>query len=418
MKITLLATGSRGDVQPFLALGVGLLAAGHEVDFATNFHYAEWAQSYGVNVLPIQWDIRSVFSTPEAQAMINKGNFIADFRYLNKVALSTYSLAQNESWQVLQGAENLVYSALSPWGYHIAEKLKIPSICGMLHLMTPTRYFPCQFVEVDLGGEWNRMTHFLAVQFVWLFVARPSNTFRRKLGLRPIYLPDNPFLRLSRSKATMLYNLSPTVIPRPMDWSPNIHMHGYWFLPAAANWQPPRELVSFIENGAPPIYIGFGSMTNLQAEEMTKLVIKALEICGQRAVFVGGWGGLSPKDLPESLFFASDVPHDWLFPRMAAVVHHGGMGTTAANLRAGIPGVVVAHMQDQPYWGEKIHKLGVAPKHLMRKNLTPEKLAERITIAVNDAGMRQRAAEVAANIFAEDGVGETVRIIENTFSKT
>lgn len=418
MRVTCLATGSRGDVQPFLALAVGLKGAGHEVDFATNFHYADWVQSYGVRCLPIQWDIRDVFCTPEAQAMIQHGNILSDLRYLNKVAMTTYDLAQNESWKVLQGAQNVLFSALSPWGYHIAEKLKVPALCAMLHIMTPTRYFPCQFFEVDLGGEWNRMTHFLTVQFAWWFVAQKSNAFRRRLGLKPILVPDNPFMRLSRAHAPMLYNLSPVVIPRPPDWPENIHMHGYWFLPPTPGWQPAPELLDFIQAGDPPVYIGFGSMTNLQAEEMTHLVIDALAKCGQRAVFASGWGGLCARDLPDTVFFINDVPHEWLFPCMAAVVHHGGMGTTAAQLRAGVPGFAVAHMQDQPYWGWKLHKLGVSPKPLLRAKLTAAKLAERIDQAIHDPEIQRRAAELGVKIRAEVGVGDTVRVIEQVFGST
>jgi UDP:flavonoid glycosyltransferase YjiC (YdhE family) len=209
-----------------------------------------------------------------------------------------------------------------------------------------------------------------------------------------------------------LYGFSPSVIPAPADWSNDHHVTGFWFLDSAADWTPPQDLVTFLQAGSPPVYIGFGSMTTRKPEETTDLVIKALHQTNQRAILVSGWGGLQKTDLPDSVFMIDSIPHAWLFPRVAAVVHHGGAGTTAAGLRAGVPSIVIPFFADQPYWGGRVADLGVGPTPIPRKKLTVERLAQAIQIAVTDEAMRQRAVDLGLRIQAEDGVARAVEIIQ------
>lgn len=190
-----------------------------------------------------------------------------------------------------------------------------------------------------------------------------------------------------------------------------IQVTGYWFLDRPAGWQPTAELVDFIEAGPPPVYVGFGSMNNREAEVMARTVVDALAMAKQRAVIATGWGSLGDAALPETVFKVDAVPHDWLFPRMAAVVHHGGAGTTAEGLRAGVPSVIVPFIVDQPFWGARIRALGVGPDPIPLRRLTAGRLAQAIRSAATDPGMRQRARHLGAALRAEDGLACAVKLL-------
>jgi UDP:flavonoid glycosyltransferase YjiC (YdhE family) len=210
----------------------------------------------------------------------------------------------------------------------------------------------------------------------------------------------------------VLYGFSPSVIPAPGDWKADIHVTGYWTLESSEEWAPPRELTNFLDEGLPPVYIGFGSMSNRQPEETANLVTKALEICGKRAILLSGWGGLQKADLPDTILMLDSVPHTWLFPRLSCVVHHGGAGTTGAGLRAGVPSIIVPFFGDQPFWGKRVAELGVGPAPIPRKQLTATRLAAAIQEAVSDTPIRQQAADLGRKIQAEDGISNAVEIIQ------
>ena len=210
----------------------------------------------------------------------------------------------------------------------------------------------------------------------------------------------------------VLYGFSPAVIPVPADWDGNTHVTGYWFVDEIDGWTPPSALLDFLEAGTPPVYIGFGSMSNRNPRETAELIIRALKQIGQRAILLSGWGGLHSEDLPDSIFMIDSIPHSWLFPRVAAVVHHGGASTTAAGLRAGIPSVIVPFFGDQPFWGRRVAELGVGPNPIPRGKLTSERLANAIQQAVTDKGMHERAASLGAKIQTEDGIARAAEVIE------
>jgi sterol 3beta-glucosyltransferase len=215
-----------------------------------------------------------------------------------------------------------------------------------------------------------------------------------------------------------LYAYSPHVVPRPDDWPAHHVVTGYWFLPPPAEWQPSEELRAFLSAGPPPVYIGFGSMMTQDPQKTTALVTQALSQAGQRAVLVGGWGALEGgSSHSEDLLFINDVPHHWLFPQMAAVVHHGGAGTTGAALRSGVPSIVVPFSFDQHFWGDRVAKMGVGPRPLPYPKLTAQSLAAAITQAIGDPGMRERAAGLGANIQQEQGTAQALEHIHRVLSK-
>jgi UDP:flavonoid glycosyltransferase YjiC (YdhE family) len=238
---------------------------------------------------------------------------------------------------------------------------------------------------------------------------------KKVLGLPPAPIMG-PFKTKPLQMTPILYGYSPSVIPQPKDWEERNRVTGYWFVDEDHDWEPPQALEAFLADGPPPVYVGFGSMTSRNPEKTADIVLKALKKTGQRAVIFSGWGGLRKDDVPPSVFMTEDVPHAWLFPRMAAIVHHGGAGTTASGLRSGVPSILVPFFGDQPFWGQRVADLGVGPQPIPYKKLSVDGLAEAIKIAVENSEMRDLAASLGSKIQAEDGVTCAVEHIQRSLT--
>jgi UDP:flavonoid glycosyltransferase YjiC (YdhE family) len=416
MKIAIMASGSRGDVQPYVALSKGLQNAGHDVRLVTAENFKGLAQSAGVPIRTTRGDVQAVAESPEMRALIEKGDFIGMTQLQAKALKAAAVPLAEDALAAAQGID-LILTGLGGLfnGIAIAEKLNIPLMQAYLVPMTPTRDFPSVLLPaagLPLPPPLARASHYLTQQAIWQGVRAADKIAREQvLGMppAPFFGPlGNPRLR----QMSVLYGFSPSVIARPSDWGSRIHVTGYWFLDEARDWTPPSALLEFLERGPAPVYIGFGSMGSRKPEETTDIVLKALTQTKQRAVLSSGWGGLRANTLPEHVFMLGSIPHAWLFPRMAAVVHHGGAGTTAAGLRASVPSIIVPFFGDQPFWGQRVAALGVGPQPIPRKNLTAEALAHAIQIAVSDAQMQRKAAELGEKIRAEDGIGAAVKQIE------
>lgn len=412
--IAVLATGSRGDVQPFLALAVGLLRCGHAVRFVSNSIHADLALAYGLETRRITWDPRP---SMRLQAILAKER--NPFRYIRGQMENTrrvYTLAQQESYDACQDADGLIFSVLSPWGYSIAERTGIPCMAGMIHPLERTREFPMQMIQANLGGGLNWLSHLLAEQLFQLLSGGEINKFRHSLGLRVQRFPTNLLGSLRQENIPLLCNLSPTVIPRPQDWPERIHMHGYWFLPVPPGWTPSPGLTAFLTDGEPPVYIGFGSMVTGEALRISRMVDEALEATGLRGLLYEGWGGLTEAGFTKArIQTVGEMPHDWLFKKVSAVIHHGGAGTTASALHAGIPQVVVAHMQDQSYWGRKMHELGVSPPPLNSARISAAAVKKAMRTVCEDKAMQECARGIGTAIRAEQGLEKTLAVIEAYF---
>ena len=306
-------------------------------------------------------------------------------------------------------------------GYAVAEKLGIPAYSAYVQPLTPTRFItnclcPALPSWMDVGGLYSLVSYYGAGQFLWQLLRRSVNEGRREV----LGLPALPFFGPSPkmfSDWPTLYGYSSAVVPTPPDWGDKNHVTGYWFLDNPSGWQPPAGLVAFLEAGPPPVYIGFGSMHNQNAEQVTKLVIEALRRAGQRGILMTGWGGMNQRSNSDDVFLVETVSHDWLFPRTAAIVHHGGAGTTAAALRAGVPSLVVPFMADQPFWGQRVFDLGAGPRPIPRKQLTVERLAAGIERAVSDARIQLRAASLGRHLRNENGIGNAIDVFENRLLK-
>jgi sterol 3beta-glucosyltransferase len=241
--------------------------------------------------------------------------------------------------------------------------------------------------------------------------AQLANRVRRELvGLPPLRYSD-VFGDLIAQQTPVIYGFSEHLLPRPADYAPSIEITGFWFLDREEGWQPSPDLEAFLADGAPPVYIGFGSMADREPEQAARIVIEALQRSGQRGILASGWAGLKAENLPASVLRIDETPHDWLFPHVAAVVHHGGVGTVAAALRAGVPQIVVPFSADQPLWAELVYRRGVGPQPIARRRLTAARLADAIGAVHADTQIHASTARLASALRAEDGVGRAINAV-------
>jgi sterol 3beta-glucosyltransferase len=416
MHITIVALGSRGDVQPYIALGKGLQRAGHEVTLLAGDEFEAFITENGLGFFPLGFRVRETVSESEGTRAMLEGRIglIRGMRQLFRALQSTIQQILASTWEACKDAEAVIFSTLGMSAYHVAERQRIPAFWALtMPAFSRTRSLPSPlFPTIPSGSHLNFLSHVLAEQSWQRLLGGYFNGWRKKqLGLPPIPLRQWPYGQLHGEPVPMLYGYSPAAIPRPPDWGEHIHVTGYWFLEQAQDWPPPAALVDFLNAGPPPVYVGFGSMAPRRAEETTAIVVEALKQSGQRGVLCSGWAGIGGGDLPDTILVIDAAPHDWLFPRMAAVVHHGGAGTVAAGLRAGVPTIVVPFAGDQPFWAAQVKRLDVGPAPIPRKRLTAERLAKAIFAAATDVPMRRRAADLGERIRAEDGVGEAAAII-------
>jgi len=413
MNIALFASGSQGDVQPYIALAVALKRAGHSVRLVSSQTFAQPARAQGLEFWSQPGDVQALMATPEMRAVLEKGNLLAINAHASKYAVQVAPGGAEVGLEAARGMDLLI-AGLGGLDLALAlsEKLDVPVIQAYVFPLTPTRAFPAPLFPAalsKLGGPFNHFSYILFQQMMRLSTRSSSAVARRTLGL-----PTQPSsaYRLKRLvELPILYGFSPSVIAPPADW-PRAEVTGYWFLEPAPDWTPPPALSAFLEAGPPPVYVGFGSMGNRNPQQTAALVLEALQKSGQRAVMLSGWSGMSGENLPDTVHLINDVPHAWLFPRMAAVVHHGGAGTTAAGLRAGIPNIVVPFFGDQGFWGARVASLGVGPTPIPRKQLTAQNLAGALERMVADSDMRSKAAILGAKIQAEDGLARAVAVIE------
>lgn len=412
MKITILTAGTRGDIQPYLSLAIRLKQAGYEVMLGAPSNFDGFVGEHGVPFAPLRADYYQLMDSPEGQAL-KSGNPIRVMQHMRTTVFPLMRKLMDDTWQAAQGADAIIYHPKLFTTPHIGEKLNIPVIlAATVPILTPTGSFPAPGVfNRNLGATFNRLTY-KAMDLATRSFKGIVKDFRREVLALPEQSKAVKGNILNGQPIPVLYCYSQHVVPVPTDWDGTAHVTGYWWLDEAADWQPPKELQAFLAAGDAPVYVGFGSMIAESPEQTTRVVIEALQQSGQRGVIASGWGGLRPADLPPNIYLLKEAPHEWLFPRMRAVVHHGGAGTTAAGLRAGKPTVICPFIADQPFWGSQVAALGAGPTPVPQKQMTADKLAMAIRTAATDTPMRQRAEAVGKQLATEDGVGNALRVIE------
>lgn len=419
MKISIITFGSRGDVQPHIALGAGLQAAGHQVRLVTHELFEPLVRRLGMDFFPVQVNPRAIVEDEQGKQWLGSGNnFLQFFRRFSRIAAPLIRQAMLDCWQACQGSNAIICSPLALCvTSSIAEKLDIPCWIGAGQPLTPTGAFAIPFFPpaptwLPARASYHRLSYTLSARLFWQLLRAPINQARQEL----LNLPPLPatwlYEQIREQRLPVLYYYSPSILPSPPDWGNRYCVTGYWFLHDDGDWQPSQALLDFLASGAPPVYVGFGSMNTQQAEKITEIVLEALARTKQRAVLSAGWGNIGGNsNLPDNVFKVEFVPHDWLFPQMAAVVQHGGAGTMAACLRAGVPPVVIPFFGDQPFWARRFHALGLTPQPIPQKRLTTERLTRAISTATSDEALQERVKAISERIRAEDGVARAVEIL-------
>lgn len=418
MHITILALGSHGDVWPFAVLGGALRRAGHDVRLSTFESFAPMAAQFDLDLHPVQGDAAALMQADGGLALSEAGRSIPRLYRALRQSFGAQAEAYGRAFgQPALRETDLIVNQL-PGGLYATdlvdkarlEGTQVSLVHGSVIPLARTGAFPMVAFPRALSfiPGYNALTYRIAEQLVWQMYRKAVNGWRRET----LNLPPTPFLgNMSLDGTPVLNAFSRYLVPRPPDWGANVHVTGFWYVDDERDWQAPEALRRFLDDGPPPVFIGFGSMPVRRPQETTALLLEAVRRSGQRAILHAGWAGLQSDALPPDVFAIGYTPYGWLFPRVAAIVHHGGSGTTGAALRAGVPALVVPFIFDQHFWGHRLKALGVGPEPLPFKTLAAPALAEALRRMVHDETMRRTAAELGEKVRAEPGVARAVELI-------
>lgn len=412
VNITILTYGSRGDVQPFLPLSLGLMTRGHSVKLAAPSRFKDLVEGYGIQFV-------SLAGEPEdlSRRLNNAGyNFIKMVREMMDHAVEIGADVLRQTEEASRDADLIIHTFSHAVGAHtLAREKNIPDIhIQTFPMFAPTGDYPNVALPDLKLRALNRFTHFASQKITWWTSSFGFEQVRRRAGLpnRKLYFPfdDDPL----RPPTPILCAWSPNIIPPSSDWKSNVHVTGYYFLDVDNSYQPSVELQNFLDAGEPPVCISFGSMVNRDAEPIDKIVRDALKGTNNRGIILSGWSEVKHRESNDVLYLNA-IPHDWLLPQCKMIIHHGGAGTTSAGLRAGIPNIVIPFTADQPFWGNRVHVMGAGPKPILVKNLSVENLTQAI-VEAEDPVVRKRAQIIGQGIRSENGVKCAVELIESSLS--
>jgi sterol 3beta-glucosyltransferase len=412
VHITIVTAGTQGDIQPMLALAVGLQQAGFEVRFCAHSHFQPFVERYSVPFFSI-WTNSPVQVQRDEHGRKRKSRVATLLHVLRRP--NEFSPSElNRLSEACQSTDAVILAPLAGTVYHVVEQLRLPCCVAWLHPQFPTRFVPSLvgLPMLPLGPAYNWFTHIFMQAIFWLPTRSWTNRWRTgTLGLEPVSLLG-PLHRMRKQRIPMLFGFSSELIPRPRDWPEWMHVTGFWFLEPASESALPEGLANFIDEGPAPISIGFGSVVDPDADTLLQNILEALDATGQRAVLVSGWNRYT-NSLPKNVFQVSSVPYEWFFPRMSAAMHAGGAGTVAEALRAGIPSICIPFAGEQKYYAKRLADMGVAPAPIHRRDITVPGLIQAITAATTNAAMRKKAQDFGCRIRRENGVAEAVRLLKH-----
>lgn len=415
--ITLLTSGTRGDVIPYIALGKGLQDAGCNVRVAAPRGFANLIQSHHVPFAPFDGNPTDLMIEQGDQSPLAVGrNPIQSLRATQnflRLARPIYREMLHTAAKACRGSDLLVHGLPAIWGAHIAEGLGIPAIRALLQPLAPTREFPSALLPFRFSlGIGNWFSHWTVTQSIWLSWRREINHARHAdFGLGPAYWLD-PTLRAESHQPLTLNGFSEHVLPRPRDWNEKQMITGYWRIRGLENLQFDESKVQrFIDSADNVVAIGFGSPGAGGYAQVIPILEEALRRVNTKAVLTlpFKWHGLIKS---HNIFPAEYVPHDWLYQRVQVAIHHGGAGTTSASLHAGIPTITLPLGVDQFFWSERIQRLG-AGLSIPQRKLNAENLAQAIIEALNNKEMNAKAKRLGEALNREDGVQVAVNVIQN-----
>lgn len=408
--ITILCSGSRGDFQPYIALAQQLKKLGKDVRITGSKSFEGFILSYGIDVYPIEADIETLNVDPKLlEAAGSADNPLKMLLTFNK--MKEYGIYMvNDYYSACEGSELIIYHPGCTIGYFAAQKFGIPSVLASPFPMHKTK----EYLSVVMYGKTKpnvlskKISYTLIQGMLWMASKSSVKGFwKKRFGT----LPDNfgcPFERHTDKKHPALVSCSNFVFKRPDDWNENIHQSGYWFVEEPCEYTLTDELADFLNSGEKPIYIGFGSMTSLEKHEsLAEIASEAIIKSGKRGI-ICGMG--KPANLPKSIIAIDSIPHSWLFERVSAVCHHGGAGTTAAGLKAGVPSIIIPFSNDQFAWAHRAYDLGLGAKPIPKKDLSSDKLADAIKFSLTDK-IVANAKTLDKKIATENGAMACAKIV-------
>lgn len=405
-RIGITTLGTRGDVQPYLALAQRLKARGHEVTVLAPEQFATLAADHNVAFAPLPGDIIALIDTAEAKkAVAGSEGFSAGLKLLKYMRPLQDKYLKAEAAAMREIApEVIVYHPKSIGAPHLAQALGARTILASpLPGFTPTSAFPTPVLPFASLGPLNKASHALMIHGGNVMFGKALRAWREEtLGL--------PSRGKGVSPRGTIYAYSRHLLPVPPDWGPDVLVSGYWFVNPPP-WELPSDLAGFLGSGEVPVYVGFGSMPGLEPERITGIIIEALARAGKRGLLATGGGAIAAGATAEHVHVISGAPHELLFTHVSATVHHGGAGTTGAALRAGKPTTICPQFGDQPFWGRVVNERGVGPSPISKKDYSVETLTAAL-LAMDEPAMRQRAAETGEAIRSEDGLGAAAEFIE------
>ena len=414
MHYGIVAIGSRGDVQPYVALALGLMERGHKATVMAHENFKDFVEGYGVGFVPLSGNVEAMLQSEEGLQTLRAGNIVAFTRYLQKITTKTAESIVHDSFKSCEKADVLIASLLAlPWVQGLGEKLGKRWALVQLNLPTmPTKAFPMAAFDVFNFPAYNLMTYRLYAFAYHQAGKKLIHDFRKSLDLPQLKI--SLLKKIAEEKILNLHCFSPSLLAQPTDWEEQNQITGFLFLPSNAQNKIPLDLIHWLNEGDKPVYIGFGSIPIPNPKKIISILKELLEKSSNRFIFCRGWS--LPIDLPEhpNLFQIKSISHQWLFPYCKTAVIHGGVGTTAAVLKAKIPAIIISIIADQPWWGKIIErkKLGV---HIPFKKLTSQKLLSAIEITQRPA-IKQNAIDIGEKISREDGLKNAVDKLENYFS--
>jgi len=412
MRITMICIGSTGDVRPYIILGRELKSRGHDVAICAFSPFEQTILSEGMRYKRLRGDVKELMA-----GLMTGASGVMFLKQARDALLNLIGTMLEDFEAACEDADAICATFLGEVIQSIAEAKKVPYI--------QTHYYPMDFTfdtpiasapGQHAGKVWNKATYQMAYLLISVLEKYYLADWREAHGMPRRKMASTPKYELNGHTIPVLYAMSPLVMPRPSEWAENIHMTGFWLSKDDGHYIPDPALVSFLENGEKPIYVGFGSMVNAEMSETLDVVLEALRLSNTRAVLSTGWGGVKIPER-EDVFVADFVPHDWLFKHVAGVVHHGGAGTTAAGIQAGCPTLIVPFGGDQPFWGTRAAELGIGPKPIPRDKLTVQRLTRAFTDLKETRKYRVAARELGERLQLENGAYTAANIIEYELKK-
>ena len=423
MKIAITTVGTRGDLQPYIALGLGLKNSGYEVLIVSAKNEESFVRNYGLDFYALDVDIQKIMEGDDVQEMAKGSNpvkFIISHLKCSKSLKALMVKTQGEIWNACKNADLIIFHPGMPLGFFLAKEKNKKAILATPFPVVTTKEYPSIlfYALPKLGSYYNLLTHFIFDKVFWALAKSPVKEFWTNSVKTGVKFDISPLKQQIKSGGLVLNGYSKLLFPHAKLWPNNIHTTGGWIIESEPNFLPPKELDDFIKNGEMPIYIGFGSMKDLNTFNKTiAIIIDTLKITKQRAVVGLGWTTNNYKEkLPNNIFLVESVPHTWLFPKMKILIHHGGAGTTAAGLRAGKPTIIIPHNADQPAWGQRVFELGVGSKPIEKSKLNADNLSKTILYCIKPV-IIENAEQLGQKLKSENAVQKAVEIIDRFISE-